>query len=889
MIVRELITRLGFRTDEQAVRRYDSALMGVHRTALRVGGALAAVFSVRHIQQTVDEVMSLEGMLKQLPQEIGDSAAAFDRVVDHANNARQSVGAYAKFFIRAGHGTKEFIKDQEQVFQLADAVSYALAAGGATAVEQSQAFFQLGQAIASPTVQMEEMNTVIDTAPQLWQALSDEIVGVGNSLKEAVGKGQVTNRQLAEALMKVGPQFEKQFKELPLTIGQSFTIIGNKFSRVIAKLNRDTKAATHVANGFVWAINKIEWAALLLIRTVDRVAKSMGGWEKVLQAVRAALIALTAYKATTTILALASAFRAAGGAAGFLATMMGKIPIVALFAALALLIDDIWNWVEGNESLLGRLLGPWKEFGQTLREIGASVRKWIGPYIEALRQATKATHNLVVQLGGAAVVVRRLSTGLASLVLGKLVLGLTGVGKAAGLAIAALQAVRFALLRIPVIAVAFAIGMLLDQLWRWATGQETILNRVLPPWNEFKATATRALSAVGRALEPLSRQLLGVQKLLLGAFTGDLSAQLDGLKLLWTGTFDHLENLLRLFLPQWGNLESIAVGSLRGIQGAAEHGLGFVGKLLQFLVRLLTGDFSGALSAFRGMWGHTVGFLEALLGGIPRVFATVVEATLQLLRKLGVNVEPVVRAFRGLSDFIKSVFATDWVNALGWVSKTTGSAFDFARQMSGFLLQALGGLAQFVVGAFLGDWDRAFAGLRDLWDGIYGYITSIIDKVKSMMAGLVPDWMKDAAGGVQGLVKKGKNLLFGEEEPALREQSASPAPQRRPVGERVRQSAQRAREALAPREDRPGVLDVINGALGAFQPPQLAPAAVAGTASHTTSVHKRFEINSKVELQVPPGTTEHQRQFLEREARNAVREQFDRELRRLTSDTVEED
>lgn len=331
MVIREFLIRLGLTGSDNVGRGLDRVDGKVDKTIQSfnaLGGVLATVFgavTISNIAKTADEMQSLEARIGMLPQTITTGAEAFDTVAQRASAARQGIEEYASFYIKAGNATQDFYKDQEQVLQLTDAVSIALAASGSTAVAQGQAFFQLGQAIGSPTVQMEEMNTLIDVAPDLFRALGKAIPGANNNLKAFISTGKVTGKMLAEGLIKVLPQFVDQFKQMPMTIGQALVLVNNRWSMFINRLNRSSGAVTWVANKFLWMADKIEYA-------LDSVIDALGGAEN---AVKLLGVALGAAGLVGSVYLLSAAFTALTSPV-FL--------VIAALAALFLVGEDINSW-----------------------------------------------------------------------------------------------------------------------------------------------------------------------------------------------------------------------------------------------------------------------------------------------------------------------------------------------------------------------------------------------------------------------------------------------------------------------------------------------------------------------------------------------------------------
>lgn len=369
MIVRELITRLGFNADARELHQYESSIRSAETAARALVGVFAASISLRGLQQIADETQSLEARIAQLPQTIGESGAAFEEVAKHATNARQQLSAYASFYIKAGNATQDYIKDQGELLRLADAVSFGLAAGGATATEQSQAFFQLGQAIGSPTVQMEEMNTLIDVAPDLFRELGKEIDGANGNLKAFISTGKVTGKMLAEGLLKTLAKFEKKSKQIPLTIGQASVLIGNRLAVIVQKFNRQSMAITRVANAMVSVFDGIADAILWLGETIDGFVEKTIGWQSALRLLAIALAIAFLPAAWAGMVSMVSALTMA------LQVLFWSIvanPVVlaiaAIIAIIALVIEDLWAWYDGQDSVTGEAIKLWKKFTDWLKK-----------------------------------------------------------------------------------------------------------------------------------------------------------------------------------------------------------------------------------------------------------------------------------------------------------------------------------------------------------------------------------------------------------------------------------------------------------------------------------------------------------------------------------------
>ena len=59
------------------------------------------------------------------------------------------------------------------------------------------------------------------------------------------------------------------------------------------------------------------------------------------------------------------------------------------YGALLLLLDDITAWMDGKESVIGRILGPYQDFAAAVQ----SVADGLSNFFEVLAKATSNAHS----------------------------------------------------------------------------------------------------------------------------------------------------------------------------------------------------------------------------------------------------------------------------------------------------------------------------------------------------------------------------------------------------------------------------------------------------------------------------------------------------------------
>lgn len=378
MIVRELITRLGFSTNTAQLNNAEKATERLKDRAEQAAGAfrniVAAVASLATIRAVIgiaDEMQNIRTRIGQLPQTVGDAGAAFDEVAARASAAGVKIDAYASLYTKVGNAAKDYIKTQEDLLGITDTISQALVVGGASAQEASAVMTQFSQALASGVLQGDEFRSMAEAAPQYLDKLSETMKIPREQLKKMASDGKLTAKAVIEATRQMSDYFGEKFKEIPMTVGRAMTVVGNRFARMLDKMNRDSNFVTTIANLILAGFDKIEAG-------VGKLVEVFGGWNNLLRFVGIAVGVAFGAKA----LAILSAFRAAS-----LLAMLPFIKIIAIITAVALVLEDLYVWIQGGDSLIGSLIGPWQEWAPYVMAVINMVRDavvWFGEAIGAV-------------------------------------------------------------------------------------------------------------------------------------------------------------------------------------------------------------------------------------------------------------------------------------------------------------------------------------------------------------------------------------------------------------------------------------------------------------------------------------------------------------------------
>lgn len=132
------------------------------------------------------------------------------------------------------------------------------------------------------------------------------------------------------------------------------------------------------------------------------------------------------------------------------------------------------------------------------------------------------------------------------------------------------------------------------------------------------------------------------------------------------------------------------------------------------------------------------------------------------------NIQPMINSFLELVGKIAQVIGDVWQNAIvpvvNWLIATLvpilAPIFEqlgnvvlalmatFSSVMSG-IMQALGGVIDFIAGLFTGDWDRCWQGIKDIFEGVWNAISGFFLGIWEVIKGIVSAALEIIKGTIQ--------------------------------------------------------------------------------------------------------------------------------------------
>lgn len=234
---------------DAARRGADEVAAGFRRVAFEAVGLTSALVAVKAAVGKADEWTNLNNRLRLVTQGQAQFAAAQADVIRIAGAARQPLGATAELYQRIAMNQEALGLSGRDLARVVETISKTMVISGTSAAGADAALVQLGQAFASGTLRGEELNSVLEQAPALAQAIAKGLNVPIGKLRELGAAGKLSSEQVINALQSQAGAVDDAFGKMDSTVGQAMTLFNNNLQVMIGRADEATGASKLLAAG----------------------------------------------------------------------------------------------------------------------------------------------------------------------------------------------------------------------------------------------------------------------------------------------------------------------------------------------------------------------------------------------------------------------------------------------------------------------------------------------------------------------------------------------------------------------------------------------------------------------------------------------------------------
>jgi len=209
-----------------------------------VFGSIAAFTS---INKASDALINLENRIALVTGRTRDLVNIQKELVALSFRTRSSTSDATEVFVRFAKALQNQGKSYKDILTATEAVQKSIAISGSSADSASAAIIQLGQGLASGVLRGEELNSVLEQAPRLAQAIADSLKLTVGELRAFAADGKLTAEKVFKALIQQSGKLNDEFKLLNPTFEQATKQLGQSIQRVIGEFAKATGSSSKLS------------------------------------------------------------------------------------------------------------------------------------------------------------------------------------------------------------------------------------------------------------------------------------------------------------------------------------------------------------------------------------------------------------------------------------------------------------------------------------------------------------------------------------------------------------------------------------------------------------------------------------------------------------------
>ncbi len=216
-----------------------------------IGGAFAvfsqAASGIASATRALDEFTTAASRLNLVASSAASAAEAQAQLFKIAQESRVSYTGLADTYAKLARSGNELGVSQDRMLAVTRSISQAMTISGGSAESMKAALLQLSQGFASGTLRGEELNSVMEQAPRLAQAIAE---GMGKSvgeLRKLGEEGKLTAESVLSALEKSAPKVAAEFQKMTPTVSQSLQVLHDGATKAFYEFDKGAGTSAALA------------------------------------------------------------------------------------------------------------------------------------------------------------------------------------------------------------------------------------------------------------------------------------------------------------------------------------------------------------------------------------------------------------------------------------------------------------------------------------------------------------------------------------------------------------------------------------------------------------------------------------------------------------------
>lgn len=348
-VLNEFFNVIKFKTDQASLNQAQSSIMKFKSIATKALGFLGVGISLSWLKGITEEFGDINDAISGATEGLGEQSEIQKKILASAQDCRESYGKMAGY-------VDDLVMKNQKLFPVDDAIKFTslmekLEKGSGKESNLASTMSLFSKATTSGSFDKSTFAQLAEKAPEVLNTITDATGKSKKQLESMAAAGTLSVSTIKDAIFSAEDAIQKKFDGLDLSVNDAITHIRNSWGYWFEDIDSTYKITDKLSRLFIDFSDKLLTRAKKIKSWLDDVAKKMGGYEKLLKLI--AMAAAAVYIAMNATAITKFLYGAVG--------LLGKINIqtglaAAKWLALFLIIEDIWTFLQGGDSVIGRLL-----------------------------------------------------------------------------------------------------------------------------------------------------------------------------------------------------------------------------------------------------------------------------------------------------------------------------------------------------------------------------------------------------------------------------------------------------------------------------------------------------------------------------------------------------
>ena len=335
--------------DPKASNEALNELQKLKSTAIKLLSFIGISVGLSNMNQIIEAYGEINDKIKNASDGLADQEALQKEILDSANECRQS---YESF----GNYVSNIAKQNSDLFPIEEATQFAKLMSQNEIGTGNSSNLAVVHNIMSGVISSGKLSNTIfaqlkKSAPEVVDILEEGLGKTEKQLEAMAASGTLTAENVKEAYISSADTIGKKYEQTAMSVTDAITIVNNRFGKKITEINDKFKITDKVANAIVKAFGVVEKVLDGISSGMEKLSKFTGGVDNALKlialAVASIFLAWKGPKIIEDIKKIMSIMKPAN---------LKIAAIAAALLAVFLLVEDFVGFLQGKDSVFGKLL-----------------------------------------------------------------------------------------------------------------------------------------------------------------------------------------------------------------------------------------------------------------------------------------------------------------------------------------------------------------------------------------------------------------------------------------------------------------------------------------------------------------------------------------------------